>query len=138
MVNVVETLKERDPTLYQNMFRAKQLVRIQSAIREVCIDPDHPKYRLGKSLGEVHTDWRRVKIGERYRLFFRFFSDKNEIYFVWINDESTLRKKGNRDDVYKVFAAKLDHEDFPADRDALVKQSEANETPPPLSTPPKA
>ncbi|MGC9196395.1 MAG: type II toxin-antitoxin system YhaV family toxin [Syntrophobacteraceae bacterium] len=90
------------------------------------------------ALGAVHTDWRRVKIGERYRLFFRFFNGPKEVFFLWINDESTLRKKGGRDDVYKVFAAQLDHGDFPADRDTLLKQSEAKQIPPPLSPPPKS
>ncbi|MGC8492015.1 MAG: type II toxin-antitoxin system YhaV family toxin [Syntrophobacteraceae bacterium] len=138
LVEQVEAAKKRDPILYQNMFRTKQLAHIKDAICEVCKDPDHPKYRLGKSLGTVHTVWRRVKIGERYRLFFRFFSSQKEIFFVWINDESTLRKKGDREDVYKVFAAKLDQGDPPADRDSLLKESEAKEVPPPLSSPPKS
>jgi toxin YhaV len=134
----VEKCKKRDPTLYLNQFRTKHLAYIQKAIREICTDPQDPKYRLGKTLGRAHTKWRRAPIGERYRLFFRFFSKTKEIFFVWLNDESCLRKTGDQSDVYKVFKAKLRQGEFPEDRESLIQESDEQGTLPPTTPSPKS
>lgn len=133
----VERYKKRDPTLYLNRFRTKHLAHIQKTIHEICSDPNHEKYRMGKTLGETKTEWRRASIGERYRLFFRFFSETKEIFFVWINDESSLRRDGDRSDVYQVFKAKLKRGEVPSDRETLVLQSEEHGATPPITTSPK-
>jgi toxin YhaV len=80
-------------------------------------NPDHPDFRLGKTLGLEYTNWRRVKKGmpDRYRLFFRFASSPVRlIVYVWFNDQDTLRKAGSRTDVYEVFKRMLARGDVPS------------------------
>jgi toxin YhaV len=100
------------------------LKRIHYNIINVSDDPSRKEYWLGKTLGDEYTGWRRVKMFERYRLFFRFFDSFEEIFFAWLNDESTLRKKGGASDVYKVFRSMLDRGEIPNDRQALLSESE--------------
>ena len=87
-------------------------------------DPENPNFVLGKTLGR-HKDWRRVKNSPapRYRLFFKFFKDHAEIFYAWFNDENTLRKSGDKNDVYKVFKSMLERGDVPSHRDDLKKAS---------------
>ena len=51
--------------------------------------------------------WFRVKkqgLLPRYRLFFQFRSEAPKtIIYAWLNDERTLRKAGDKNDVYAVF-----------------------------------
>lgn len=73
-------------------------------------NPDHPDFRLGKTLGAEHANWRRARKGmpDRYRLFFRCASKPvKSIVYVWFNDEDTLRKAGSKTDVYEVFRRML-------------------------------
>ncbi len=124
LVRDVELLKKSDPDHYANRFKPKLLKRIHENIINVCDDPFRKEYRLGKTLGKKHTAWFRVKMFERYRLFFRFFDSFQEIFFAWLNDESTLREKGGASDVYKVFRAMLDRGEIPNDRQALLSESQ--------------
>jgi toxin YhaV len=119
----VELLKKEDPDHYANRFKPKLLKRIHDNITNVSDDPSRKEYRLGKTLGKEYTGWRRVKMFERYRLFFRFFDSFGEIFFAWLNDESTLREKGGASDVYKVFRAMLDRGEIPNHRQALLSES---------------
>jgi hypothetical protein len=67
-------------------------------------NPDHPNFRLGKTLGAEYANWRRVKNGtpDRYRLFFRFASRPVKLIVnAWFNDEDTLRKAGSKTDKVK-------------------------------------
>jgi toxin YhaV len=44
----------------------------------------------------------------RYRLFFQFRSDAPKtIIYAWLNDEGSIRKDGDKHDVYAVFTAML-------------------------------
>ncbi|MHC8315067.1 type II toxin-antitoxin system YhaV family toxin [Pseudomonas sp. LB3P31] len=74
-------------------------------------NPAHPNYRQGTTLGKTNKHWLRVKkqgMAPRYRLFFQFRSDAPKtIIYVWLNDESTLRKAGDKSDVYAVFASMI-------------------------------
>ena len=89
-------------------------------------NPDHPDFRLGKTLGRDYGNWRRVKKGlpERYRLFFRFASKPVKlIVCVWFNDEDTLRKAGSSTDVYETFRRMLVRGEVPDGVDHLLRQS---------------
>ena len=123
LIRDVQFLKKSDPDHYANRFKSKLLKRIHDNIINVSVDPFRKEYRLGKTLGKEHTEWRRVKMFERYRLFFRFFSSFREVFFAWLNDEATLRKRGAESDVYEVFRALLDRGQIPNDRNALLSES---------------
>jgi len=89
--------------------------------------PDHPHFRLGKTLSAAYANWRRVKKGmpDRYRLFFRFASTPIKlIVYVWFNDEHTLRQAGSRTDVYKAFRRMLMRGEVPESMAALLGESE--------------
>lgn len=114
------------PEKLKNNPRAILFTRIMDAIQEAKEDPTLPKYWLGKSLGKGNGNWRRIKYGlpKRYRLFFKFFSQFYDIFFVWINDEKTLRKAGAKTDCYAVFERMLKGKKIPADHDGLLLNSD--------------
>ena len=83
-------------------------------------NPARREYRQGKTLGVRYRHWRRVRVGQRFRLFFRYDSRSKIIVYAWINDDETLRATGSRNDPYAVFARMLERGDPPNDWDALV------------------
>lgn len=86
--------------------------------------PEHPDFRLGKTLGDRFTGWRRVKrrgLPDRMRLFFKFSSAHKVIVFVWLNDADTLRKDGASSDPYTVFRRMLEGGNPPDDFEELMK-----------------
>lgn len=123
----VKTLRAADPTSYQAHPKTKLLASIYRCITQtVPANPDHPDFRLGKTLGDGYTHWRRVKKGmpDRYRLFFRFASQPlKAIVYVWFNDDDTLRKAGSKTDVYAVFRKMLGQGRVPGGMDELLKQA---------------
>ena len=102
--------------LFRNTFGWKVLVPA---------DPNHADFRLGKTLGDQYTAFRRVKKGmpDRYRLFFRFASETASIIYIWLNNENTLRKEGSKTDVYVVFKKLLERGTVPIDISEMLKQS---------------
>ena len=103
--------------------KAKLLKSVLLEIRDdVPSAPEDPKFRMGKTLVDDYKHWRRVKKGlpQRYRLFFRFMTDRSSIVYAWLNDESTLRKAGSRNDVYNVFKSMLEKGEVPDSFDELV------------------
>lgn len=73
----VTKVAKQNPAGYKSHPKTRLLASIYKAITQtVPADPDHPDFRLGKTLGAERTNWRRVKKGmpDRYRLFFRFAS----------------------------------------------------------------
>ncbi|MEY3942052.1 MAG: hypothetical protein RIR07_938 [Bacteroidota bacterium] len=88
-------------------------------------DPWHPQFFLGHSMGAEFAHWRRAKMYQRYRLFFRFSSEFKTIVFVWINDECTLRTYGASSDAYAVFSKMVRRGTPPDDLDALLRESAA-------------
>ena len=86
-------------------------------------DPGHPQFFLGHSMGAEFAHWRRAKMYQRYRLFFRFSSEFKTIVFVWINDETTLRTHGATSDAYAVFSKMVRRGTPPDDLDALLRES---------------
>jgi toxin YhaV len=67
--------------------------------------------------------WFRAKFHQRYRLFFRFSSKDKIIVYVWIHDESTLRKAGAKTDAYAVFGAMLKSGEPPQSLEALLRRA---------------
>lgn len=106
--------------------KARLLASIYKAITQrVPADPDHPDFRLGKTLGPQYTNWRRVKKGmpDWYQLFFRFASKPIKlIVYVWFNDEDTLRKAGSKTHVYEVFNRMLSRGEVPASINDLMAE----------------
>ena len=123
----VAALAASDPRGYKAHPRARLLASVYKAVTErVPAGPDHPEFRLGKTLGSDSGNWRRVKKGlpERYRLFFRFASRPVKlIVYVWFNDEDTLRKAGSNTDVYETFRRMLARGEVPDSIDHLLRES---------------
>ena len=123
----VAALAASDPRGYKAHARTRLLASVYKAITErVPANPDHPDFRLGKTLGRDYGNWRRVKKGlpERYRLFFRFASKPVKlIVYVWFNDEDTLRKAGSKTDVYATFRRMLARGEVPDSIDHLLRES---------------
>jgi toxin YhaV len=77
-------------------------------------------------MGSDYRHWRRAKIGQRFRLFFRFDSKSRVIIFAWINDEHTLRAAGSKNDAYAVFKRMLMRGNPPDNLNALQSASHAD------------
>ena len=125
---VVTKLAAEDPRGYKSHPKTKLLASVYRAVtRTVPDNPAHPDFRLGKTLGAEHANWRRVKKGmpDRYRLFFRFSSTARVIVLAWVNDEQTKRAYGSRTDAYTVFAKMLKSGNPPDDWDALLASARA-------------
>jgi toxin YhaV len=127
----VTKLAKQNPTQYKSHPKTRLLASVYKAITQtVPADPDHSDFRLGKTLGAEHTNWRRVKRGmpDRYRLFFRFASKPVKlIVYVWFNDEDTLRKAGSKTDVYEVFKRMLSRGQVPSGINELLTQSTSSD-----------
>ncbi len=74
-------------------------------------------------LGSAHRHWRRAKFNQRFRIFFRFHPGSRVIIYAWMNDESTLRARGSRRDVYAAFERRLTAGEPPDDWDELLVES---------------
>lgn len=124
----VTRLAKIDPAGYKAHPKTRLLASVYKVItQQVPANPDHPDFRLGKTLGGEYANWRRVKKGlpDRYRLFFRFASSPVKlIVYVWFNDEDTLRKAGAKTDVYAVFRRMLEKGQVPTSIVALLAASE--------------
>ena len=79
------------------------------AFAEIPKNPGDPRFRLGNTLGPEYRHWFRAKFGNgRFRLFYRFQSQARIIVLGWVNDETTLRTRGNKNDAYAVFRRMLE------------------------------
>ncbi len=122
----VQKLKTESPDTYKHHPKTKLLASVYNSItNRVPSDPDHKQFLLGNTLGQSYRGWRRVKQGlpNRYRLFFKFKATPKKIVYVWLNDETTLRKKGSKTDVYVVFCKMLKSNRIPDSIDTLLKGS---------------
>jgi len=123
----VTKLAQQDPPGYKAHPKTRLLASVYTAITQlVPANPDHPDFRLGKTLGPQHFHWRNVKNGmpDRYRLFFRFStSPVRVLIYVWFNDEETLRKAGPKTDVYEAFKRMLARGEVPSSIDALLAEN---------------
>jgi toxin YhaV len=124
LVESVNALSARDPERYVEHPAAKLLDTVNRHMRVIIPrDPNAPEFRQGGALGADNRHWFRAKFHQRYRLFFRFSSKEKTIVYVWMNDESTLRKAGSKTDPYAVFRAMLESGNPPNSMEALVRQS---------------
>lgn len=122
----VKELQQKSPNTYQQHPTTKLLASVNRVITQhVPADPNHADFRLGDTLGDQYTAFRRVKklMPSRYRLFFRFASETASIIYIWLNNENTLRKEGSKTDVYVVFKRLLERGTVPIDMGEILKQS---------------
>lgn len=118
----VERLARQEPDSYESHPSAKLLATIRRLILEVIPrNPGAPEFRLGNTLGADNRHWFRAKFHQRYRLFFRFSSRHKIIIYVWINDESSLRKPGSKSDPYAQFQTLLARGEVPASFEDLLR-----------------
>ncbi len=136
--NQIETLAnevEQDSKLNtkkKKSDKAKLLETILDEMDNIAKNPDDPKYRMGNTIGNKYSHWRRAKIKGRYRIFFRFHSIQKIIIFAWVNDEDTKRTYGSKNDAYAIFKKMLDKGNPPDNWNELlaaVSASESNESP---------
>ena len=124
----VTKLAQQQPNDFKSHPKTRLLASVYKSITQlVPANPDHPDFRLGKTLGAEYTNWRRVKKGmpDRYRLFFRFASSPVQlIVYVWFNDEDTLRKAGSKTDVYETFKRMLMRGEVPSSINVLLAESQ--------------
>ncbi len=121
----VEALALKDPTHYKEHPAAKLLATVHRFITELIPrDPGAAEFRQGKTLGADNRHWFRAKFHQRYRLFYRFSSREKIIIFVWMNDETTLRKSGSKTDPYHIFRGLLEAGDPPSSLEQLLARAE--------------
>jgi toxin YhaV len=119
----VERLRESDPEGYRDKPATKLLAAVRDAtLRDIPQDPGADRYRQGNTLGAGYRHWRREKMFQRFRLFFRYSNEPALIAYVWLNDDSTLRKTGARTDAYAVFRGMLERGQPPTDWEHLVRE----------------
>ncbi|MCW5824572.1 MAG: type II toxin-antitoxin system YhaV family toxin [Cyanobacteria bacterium TGS_CYA1] len=145
LLTQAEKVRREQPDTYQNHKTVKLLARITDLItKEIPEDPGHDCWNQGSNtLGTDHRHWKRAKFGKdrRYRLFFRYDAKSKEsppgkgkaIIYVWVNDEKTLRKDGDKNDPYAIFARGLRRGQPPDSFDALLSESETIDVPLPDS-----
>jgi toxin YhaV len=130
LVKEADKIMSKRPLDYKNHPKVKLLAKVTELILEdIPNDPSHDKFNQGSTLGTMNRCWKRAKFG-RYRLFFRFQSGAEQkrtpekvIVYAWLNDENTIRKDGDKNDVYAVFERKLRSGKPPASIEDLVVES---------------
>jgi len=120
----VEKLASRGHRGYASHPAAKTLATILYYIEEaIPRDPNSPEFRQGNTLGPGNRHWFRAKFHGRYRLFYRFSTERKTIVYAWVNDEKSLRKSGSKTDPYAVFRAMLESGDPPSSFAELLRKS---------------
>jgi len=112
-------------------FRQSTNFKLYKALNKVMFegvprDPSSAEYRQGTTLGGAYRHWRRVKVGQRFRLFFRYDSASRIIIYTWVNDEETLRATGSRNDAYAIFSKMLRRGNPPDDWGELLRSSHSD------------
>jgi toxin YhaV len=124
LTEAVERLSRTQPATYKEHPKSKLLATILRLITEtIPRDPAAAQFRQGDTLGPDNRHWFRAKFHQRYRLFFRFSSKDMIIVYVWINDETTLRKAGGKTDAYAVFGAMLRAGEPPQSLEELLRRA---------------
>ena len=106
----IEALKDQVKALKAKLspdeFRQHEVVKFAARVRQadqtiIPRDPNKPEYHLKGNLRK----YRRYKQGlKRYRLFFCFSSSPPIILYLYLNDDKHLRKQGDKNDPYNIFA----------------------------------
>lgn len=117
LIRRVQALIKKDPENFHRHPDYDLYESVSVYVRHhVPSNPNHKDFRQGSTLGKSYRHWFRVKKGlpSRYRLFFQFRSEAPKtILYAWFNDERTIRKDGDKNDVYAVFAALLKSKKMP-------------------------
>lgn len=122
-----ERAKLQDPHGFESNANVRLFAAVSKVIFEaVPSDPNREEYRQGNTMGAAFRHWRRAKIGQRFRLYFRFDSKARIIIFAWVNDENTLRASGSKSDPYAVFQRMLERGHPPDDWAALLSASQSD------------
>ena len=109
LVDAYHTAKKADPEGYRTNANVLVLASIAKLVlRQIPMDPSDRQYRLGATMGDHYKFWSRARFGERFRMFFRYHTPSKVIVFAWVNDDKTLRSRGNKTDPYTVFEKMLD------------------------------
>lgn len=125
----VKNLKEKDPDLYLKKEQSRRLAVIEKVfLKDIPQNPNSANYRQGKTLGKENKHWRRAKCGQQHRLFFRYDSTSKIIVFAWVNDLSTKREYGSKNDAYAVFRKMIESGHPPNKFSDLVDQSDSDFT----------
>ncbi|QKE42395.1 MAG: type II toxin-antitoxin system YhaV family toxin [Ferrovum myxofaciens] len=123
----VQRAKAQDPRGFESNANVKLFNALSQLMLEtVPSDPNRDEYRQGNTMGTEFRHWRRAKMGQRFRLFFRFDSKSRVVIFAWVNDENTLRTSGSKTDPYVVFQKMLERGHPPDDWAALQNASVAD------------
>ncbi|WP_028302968.1 type II toxin-antitoxin system YhaV family toxin [Oceanospirillum maris] len=129
----VEKLKQR--VVAQNLSKQEFLSHpdvvlfrqvLENIRHHVPSNPAHKDFALGNTLGKENRSFRRVKkhLKPRYRIFFRYQSSApKSIIYIWMNDENTIRKEGDKNDVYATFLKMIKSGTVPRDFKELLSQS---------------
>lgn len=126
LLKEVESLKQKDPSTYQQKNATKRLAAIYKlAFNIIPSNPSLAIYRQGNTLGSERKHWLRAKFFQQYRLFFRYHEASKLIVYAWVNDEGTKRAYESKDDAYRVFSAMLKQGRPPDNWDALLQESRA-------------
>jgi toxin YhaV len=124
LITKVEALAAKEPETYRSHPATKLLATIEDYIlKQIPGNPNAPEFRQGNTLGKDNRHWFRAKFHGRYRLFFRFSTERKIIIYVWVNDEKSLRKAGAKTDPYAVFEAMLRSGNPPQSLDHLLTAS---------------
>ena len=116
--------EQQDPQGFESNANVRLFGALSKLIFDVVpSDPNREEYRQGNTMGVTFRHWRRAKLGQRFRLFFRFDSKTRVIIFAWVNDENTLRSSGSKSDPYTVFQRMLERGHPPDDWAASVAVS---------------
>ena len=122
--SAVQRAQRSDPTGFGSNANVKLFHALSRLMLEVIPqDPSGDGYRQGSTLGPRYRHWRRARIGRRFRLFFRYDTRAKVIVYAWVNDQSTLRSSGSRNDPYTVFARMLARGNPPNDWASLMTAS---------------
>ena len=116
-----------DPIGFEANANVKLYRTLSHLILEIVpLDPGLDEYRQGNTMGQDYRHWRRVKIGRRFRLFFRYDSRTRVIVYAWVNDEQTMRSAGSKSDPYAVFRKMLERGSPPDDWAFLLTASQSD------------
>lgn len=124
LLREVQKIKKRDGANFAKHKTVKLLKALQVLVYDVIpSDPASPAYLQGNTLGPDFRAWRRAKLSQQHRLFFRFDSTSKIIIYVWVNNEGTLRAYGKKTDAYRTFEKKLNSGHPPTDWLDLLEEA---------------
>ena len=122
--DAVQCAQRSDPAGFASNANVKLFHTLSRLMLEVIPqNPSRDEYRQGSALGPRYRHWRRARIGRRFRLFFRYDTRAKVIVYAWVNDQSTLRSSGSRNDPYTIFARMLAQGNPPDDWASLMTAS---------------